>query len=101
MVCHVYYRPGDPVPQQGQPADSTTAAHSTVYCRPQQSPLRPFPHKIGRKLWGLPLVTHRSCIAVRGPHLVGLGFAVPGPGVPLAPPSAFRPVSDSRVGDFQ
>jgi hypothetical protein len=26
--------------------------------RPQQSSLRPFPHKRGRKLWGLPLVTH-------------------------------------------
>jgi hypothetical protein len=25
---------------------------------PQQSSLRPFPHKRGRKLWGLPLVTH-------------------------------------------
>jgi hypothetical protein len=24
----------------------------------QQSSLRPFPHKRGRKLWGLPLVTH-------------------------------------------
>jgi hypothetical protein len=52
---------------------------------PQQSPfLRPFPHKRGRKLWGLPLITHRSCI------VVGLGFAVPGPGVPGAPP--FRPM---------
>jgi hypothetical protein len=27
---------------------------------PQQSSLRPFPHKRGRKLWGLPLVTHRG-----------------------------------------
>jgi hypothetical protein len=25
---------------------------------PRQSSLRPFPHKRGRKLWGLPLVTH-------------------------------------------
>jgi hypothetical protein len=34
---------------------------------PQQSSLRPFPHKRGRKLWGLSLVTHGgsdSCVGV-------------------------------------
>jgi hypothetical protein len=48
---------------------------------PQQSSLRPFPHKRGRKLRGLPLVTTEVALP-RGD-----------------PP--FRPVSDSCVGDFQ
>jgi hypothetical protein len=41
----------------------------------------------GRKLWGLPLVAHTQKLHCReASALVGLGLAVPSPGVPLAPP---------------
>jgi hypothetical protein len=52
QVCYVYDRPLIRL-AHGQPGlDTGLLGH------PQQSSLRPFPHKRGRKLWGLPLVTH-------------------------------------------
>jgi hypothetical protein len=99
MVYYVHSRPLIRLAQGATGAQTSTTLNGLLG-HPQQSSLRPFPHKRGRKLWGLPLVTHRSCIAARRPHLVGLGLAVPSPGVPLAPPF-LRPVSDSCVGVFQ
>jgi hypothetical protein len=86
QVCYVYDRPLIRL-SQGQPArGQCVRTLNGLLGRPHQSSLRRFPHKRGRKLWGLPLVTHWSCIAARRPHLVGLGLAVPSPGVPPAPP---------------
>jgi hypothetical protein len=65
MGCHVYLqteRPGDPRVICGNTLKGLLG-------HPQQSPLCPFPHKRGRKRWGLPLIaTHGGCIAARRPH---------------------------------
>jgi hypothetical protein len=57
QACYVYDRARRPG------ATRTTGVHhcstlNGLLGHPQQSSLRPFPHKRGRKLWGLPLVTH-------------------------------------------
>jgi hypothetical protein len=58
QVCYVYDRPLIRL-AQGQPARGhCVRTLNGLLGYPQQSSLRPFPHKRGRKLWGLPLVTH-------------------------------------------
>jgi hypothetical protein len=56
QVCYVYDRRGGP----GLAARRSICVRTLngLLGHPQQSSLRPFPHKRGRKLRGLPLVTH-------------------------------------------
>jgi hypothetical protein len=58
QVCYVYDRPLIRL-AHGQPARGhCVRTLNGLLGRPQQSSLRPFPHKRGHKLRGLPLVTH-------------------------------------------
>jgi hypothetical protein len=61
QACYVYYdRPLIRL-AQGQPAcGHCVRTLNSLLGRPHQSSLRPFPHKRGRKLRVLPLVTHRG-----------------------------------------
>jgi hypothetical protein len=59
QVCYVYDRPLIRLAHGQEPARGhCVRTLNGLLGHPQQSSLRPFPHKRGRKLWGLPLVTH-------------------------------------------